>query len=392
MNKDGKNKLLLALFIILLVSLLYVLAVITASVREKRVQSDALSYISSVRKELGDDELLSLFGYDTAQLNREYSFYEDIDEEESDNLYVYDSCRDGVVKITSLSSTGSGIIISPEGLILTVSHNIRDRNSIDVTFSDGSREKGELIGSDDLSDVALVRVRRSTPNVLVLSSSAPFVGEKVYVIGHPYGNNWSQSYGEISGLDRSAVTENGTVIPSLLQMDMLVYPGNSGGPLLDRKGEVLGLVDSNYSQSQIAFALPSLRLKEIIRSLYENGKVERGEFEARVLPIDEAIASSMNITPSVGLLVSEVKSGGNLDESGIRGGNRRVQYGQSLIYLDGDVILSIDGITTNSMDDYRKALFYHEAGDIVSVMVRRGKDVREYDVTLSSMEGGIWQK
>ena len=245
-----------------------------------------------------------------------------------------------------------------------------------------------LVGSDALSDVAVLKadVTGLTP-ITAGSAYSVSVGENVYAIGHPYGFSYSLSRGIISGLGRTVEGPRYGVIPGMIQTDALINPGNSGGPLLSADGRMIGLISSIYSRSGsaegVSFAIPVETVMDAVRQIISSGTVHRGWIDMLSVELNPQIAEYSGLTVSKGILVSQVVPGGEADRGGLRGGSEAVQYGQSIIYLGGDVITAIDGRPTDSYAGYFAALFDTKAGERVDIQImRKGRSIVLEDVML----------
>lgn len=313
--------------------------------------------------------------------------------EEARKIAIYDRVCDSVVQIQAASELsdsgqGSGVIMSSDGYIVTNKHVIGSGTSFNVNFSDGSAKKATLVGYDSLTDVALIKVDGNGLDAIETgSTSSLVVGQSVMAIGNPYGYTWSYTSGMVSGLDRMVFTNDGNVIPNMIQTDALINPGNSGGPLLNGKGEMVGLVSSIYSTSGsaqgISFALPVEVIEDVIKQIIATGSVHRGWLDILSVELNAQIVSYSSLPVSKGILISQVVPAGAADRSGLRGGTEKAQYGQSVIYLGGDIIVAINGKAVSSYVDYFAQLFSTKPGDKIDVTVnRKGQEIMIKDVEL----------
>ncbi len=390
MDKKQKRIFLILFPLILILLILLILHSLTSRIERSRVRSDALEYIRAIKESEGDEGILSLFGYSLPTIEDELGIGKGDDKDETERRFVYRKALSFTVKITSQTS-GAGIVISPDGVVLTASHVVPGKSAV-IEFSDGRKFDGNVIARDEKSDVALLKVPGGDFAFAEFSSDEVFVGETVYSLGHPYSNYWSFESGMVSGLERSVRMENGGTIPSLIQLDMALYPGNSGGALLDGNARVVGLVNSNFSSSSIGFSLPVDKLRAMIPSLYSDGVFERAYIDAVLIPLDENIREYGKMKGESGLLVSEVLSGGNAEKSGLRGGDERVKYGQSVIFLGGDLVLSVDGVAVSSQADLERALFYHKKGDEVVLEAKRNGRIVTMNIELVGEGDVVWQR
>ncbi len=315
-------------------------------------------------------------------------------EEEARRIAVYSTSKDKVVQILSSSELsdagqGSGVIVSHDGYIVTNKHVIGSGTTFSVNFYDGTTATAKLVGYDDLTDIAIIKTegRKNLPYMEFGSSSSLVVGQTVMAIGNPYGYTWSFTSGSVSGLERMVSTASGNVIPNMIQTDALINPGNSGGPLLDGNGDMVGLISSIYSTSGsaqgISFALPAETVKDVVGEIIENGSISRGWLDILSIELNAQIVAHSKLNVSEGILVSQVVPAGRADRGGLKGGSEKAQYGQSVIYLGGDVIVRINDKEIRNYTDYFSALFSTKAGDKVDVTVsRKGQLVVLSDVEL----------
>lgn len=246
---------------------------------------------------------------------------------------------------------GSGVLIQ-ENQILTAAHVVDGAHVIEVLFTDGVRIKADVVSSLEASDVALLKLRRSPPNphVAVLADSDETrIGSEVFIIGSPFGITQTLSVGHLSGrLDRG-VLAGGTPI-EFLQTDTAINTGNSGGPMFNTDGEVIGIVSFILTKSGgfdgIGFATSSNTAKE---ALLTSSGVLAG-FEGIML--DEQMASALNF-PSAGMLIQRVVAGSIIAEAGLKAGNIQAQIGGQSMLLGGDLILEINGLVCITPHDFQ---------------------------------------
>ena len=314
--------------------------------------------------------------------------------EELRNMAVYKKCKDSVVQILAESSLsdsgqGSGVILSSDGYIVTNKHVVGSGTDFSIVFSDESSARATLVGYDSLSDIAILKTEKEGLVPMELGSSEDLtVGQTLLAIGNPYGYTWSLTSGMVSGVERMVSTSTAaSVIPNMIQTDALINPGNSGGPLLDTQGRMVGLVSSIYSTSGsaqgISFALPVESVRDIAEKIIKEGKVSRGWFDFLSVELNSQIVSYCNLSVEKGILVSQVVPMGMADKGGIKGGSEKAQYGSSVIYLGGDVVVAINGRKVEDYTDYFALLFTSSPGDKVDVtVVRNGETVELKGVEL----------
>jgi Trypsin-like serine proteases, typically periplasmic, contain C-terminal PDZ domain len=345
------------------------------------------------------DEGLSLFQGESGSWN--YSA------DEQQNIAVYNAVKDSVVEIFSASdlsssSTGTGVIISSDGYIITNKHVLGGGSDFTVVFSDRTSADATLVGEDSITDIAVVKVTKPKNDHKLIPVSFALdgelcVGQKALAIGNPYGYESSLSVGVISGLDRIVSTSSGAILPTMIQTDAAINPGNSGGPLLNGHGQMIGLNTSIYtttgSSQGISFAIPSSTVLSVATDIIRTGKVSRGWLDVLLVELNPQIVEYAALPVSEGILVSQVVPSGNADKAGIKGGSQKTAYGKSIIYLGGDIITSVGDKDVATCQDLFAALFHTKAGDKVDVtVIRDGKSVVLKNVVLveQTIENSRW--
>lgn len=225
-------------------------------------------------------------------------------------------------------SLGSGFIISPDGYILTNAHVVANASQITVKTTDEKEYRAKLIGSDKMTDVALLKVNaKGLPTVRLGNIDQVKVGEWVAAIGSPFGFDNSVTAGIVSAIGRSLPSEN--YVP-FIQTDVAVNPGNSGGPLFDLNGNVIGINSQIYSQTGgymgLSFAIPINVAIDVANQLREHGKVTRGRLGIAIQNITPELARSFNLPDSSGALVASVENGSPASQAGIQTGDVVLQY------------------------------------------------------------------
>lgn len=394
---------------IAIVSLAVVLAVVigyflvrwTVAIESKQRQAQLRDALQDVIDASGERGLLEMAGVPVNNI-----FYGDTgvtlfqgDEaswnysaDELQNMSIFQKCNQAVVhietKVSNDSSyfdavptgdTGSGFLVSADGLIVTNEHVITDASVITVSLYDGSVYEAGLVGIDSENDIAVIRI--NVDEGIQLSylefgdSSTLSVGQKVLAIGNPFGYDRTMVTGIISGLSRPIRDEDGKVLLGMIQTDAPINPGNSGGPLLNTKGQVIGINTAIYSTSGTSqgmnFAVASNTAKASVNDIVKYGKVSRGWLDIVPVQLSQSIVDYAGLKVSKGLLVSQVVPGGKADSAGLKGGTSQVLYGSSVIYLGGDVITQVNDVDIEEYNDLFAALSNTRPGDKVSVVVNR---------------------
>jgi putative serine protease PepD len=267
------------------------------------------------------------------------------------------------------TATGTGFVIDSSGNIVTAAHVVDGASSITVTFQDGTTRHATLVNKDDATDVALLKVGASglTLHPLKLGSSSSLgVGDAVAAIGDPFGYQRSISTGIVSGLDRTVDAPNGFTVAHAIQTDAALNPGNSGGPLLDPSGKVVGIVDQiatnggSDQSSGVGFAVPIDLVKAELSKLKSGAKVAHAYL---------GVATSGTSTSTPGATLAQVTPGGPAADAGLR---------------VGDVVTRIGGAKIQNANDLVAAIAAHNPGDKVAINVSRGSETIQLTATLGT--------
>jgi S1-C subfamily serine protease len=317
---------------------------------------------------------------------------EGLTDEEAINVRVYRQASPAVANILTkateydffmnavpVEGAGSGFVIDPRGYILTNYHVIEEAQTIEVVLGDQSRHPAKAIGADQRNDVALIKIDPKGKKLAVLTlgdSSTLQVGQKVLAIGNPFGFQSTLTTGVVGALGRTVQTSQTTFIDEAIQTDAAINRGNSGGPLINSHGEVIGINSAIFTPSGttagIGFAIPINTAKAIAHDLMTDGKVHRAFLGVETLPVSGYLAEALDLPVQEGLLVETVSRGGPAAAGGIRGGDRVAQAGMRRIYIGGDVIVGIDGQKIANQFDMNVILNRKRPGDTVNVTVYRG--------------------
>jgi S1-C subfamily serine protease len=289
-----------------------------------------------------------------------------------------------------VEGAGSGFIIDKRGYILTNFHVVQEAQSIEVVLGDQSRFPAKFIGADQRNDVALLKIEPNGKNLATLplgDSGNLQVGQKVLAIGNPFGFQSTLTTGVVSALGRTVQTSETTFIDEAIQTDAAINRGNSGGPLINSHGEVIGINSAIYTPSGttagIGFAIPVNTAKGIASDLITDGRVHRAFLGVETLPVGGYLAQALDLPVQEGLLVETVTRGGPAATAGIKGGDQVARAGMRSIHIGGDVITSIDGQKVTSQFDVNKILNHKRPGDVVPVTLYRGGKKLDVQVKLS---------
>ncbi|MEM0953990.1 MAG: Do family serine endopeptidase [Pseudomonadota bacterium] len=259
---------------------------------------------------------------------------------------------------------GSGFVISEDGYIVTNNHVVAGAETVIVRFTDRQEYEAEIIGLDERSDLALLKVdAKGLPVLKLAQPDALEVGEWVLAIGSPFGLDYSVTAGIVSAKGRSLPTENGENYVPFVQTDVAINPGNSGGPLFNLSGEVVGVNSQIFTRSGgsigLSFAIPVSVVENVVTQLRENGEVSRGWLGVSIQDVDKVLAESLGLDRPQGALVVEVQPGGPADRGELK---------------SGDVIINFDGKDILTSSDLPHVVGLVRPGSKAKVvLVRDGK-------------------
>jgi S1-C subfamily serine protease len=334
------------------------------------------------------------------------------DEEEQQNIAVYKRALPSVVNITSTavawdffygpvpqSGQGSGFILNTEGLILTNNHVIDNAQKVEVTLSDKHQYKATVVTVDKGHDLALLKIDAPNlvPATLAETSTGLTVGQRVYAIGNPFGLSGTMTRGIISAI-RSVRGPEGNPIEDAIQTDASVNPGNSGGPLLNSRGEVIGIttmIASNGAEqsSGIGFAIPINTAKAVLDDFAKYGRIRRPTLDIQTLTIGPDVAEQIGLPVDYGVLIERVFPGGAGEKAGLHGGTERAYEGNMPVMLGGDLIVGFDGQEIATPQDLAAAMNAKHAGDTVTLTIFRGRKRMDVKVTLGdAKDAGLGQQ
>jgi len=265
-----------------------------------------------------------------------------------------------------ISSLGSGVLVSPEGVIITNHHVISDADEIEVALSDNRKFKAKVVGSDPETDIAVLKIdAKQLPSPITLGKiDSVHVGDVVMAIGNPFGVGETVTSGIVSAMGRDHVGIN--TFENFIQTDAAINPGNSGGALIDTRGNLIGINTAIYSNNGgsmgIGFAIPINLVKQVMESIIKSGKVTRGWIGIEPQNLSSELIDSTSLTKDThGILVAGVLSGGPADHAGLK---------------PGDVLVSFNN---ESISDVRYLLNHvaeAEPGtDVSCKIIRRGKEI-----------------
>ncbi|MGB8492969.1 MAG: trypsin-like peptidase domain-containing protein [Candidatus Acidiferrum sp.] len=332
---------------------------------------------------------------------------EALTEDESINVRIYRQASPAVANILTkateydffmdpvpVEGAGSGFVIDPRGFILTNYHVVAGAQTIEVILGDQSRYPAKFIGADQRNDVALVKIDPKGKQLKALplgDSSTLQVGQKVLAIGDPFGFQSTLTTGVVSALGRTVQTSETTFIDAAIQTDASINRGNSGGPLINTHGDVIGINSAIYTPSGttagIGFAIPINTAKLIANDLMSEGRVRRAYLGVQTVPVGGWLAEALDLPVQDGLLVEQTTKGSPAAAAGIRGGDRVAEAGMRRIVIGGDVIVALDGQKVANQFDMNVLLNRKRPGDTVTLTVYRGAKKVDVPVRLGEHDG-----
>lgn len=271
--------------------------------------------------------------------------------------------------------TGSGVIISSDGYIVTNNHVIKGASEIEVTLNNKKVLKAELVGADPTNDIALLKVKTDElPYISFGNSDAVKVGEWVLAVGNPYNLTSTVTAGIISAKGRD-LRGNGNITDSFIQTDAAVNPGNSGGALVNTRGELIGINTAISSQTGsfvgYSFAVPSNIAKKVIEDLMEYGNVQKAILGVKGGELNNKVANDLDISATEGFYISEVTAGSGAEKAGLKG---------------NDIIIQMDDVKISTYADLTGFIRTKRPGDVVNVSYLRDGEKFTSNVTLSKNE------
>ena len=332
---------------------------------------------------------------------------ETLTEDEAINVRIYRQVSPAVANILTkateydffmdpvpVEGAGSGFVIDPRGNILTNYHVVAGAQTIEVILGDKSRYPGKFVGADQRNDVALVKIDPKGKPLVALplgDSAALQVGQKVLAIGDPFGFQSTLTTGVVSALGRTVQTSETTFIDAAIQTDASINRGNSGGPLINTHGEVIGINSAIYTPSGttagIGFAIPINTAKLIANDLMTEGRVRRAYLGVTTIPVAGWLAEALDLPVQDGLLVETITKGSPAAAAGIHGGDRVAQAGMRQIYIGGDVIVALDGQKVSNEIDINLILNRKRPGNSVTITLYRGAKKMDVTVKLGEHDG-----
>ena len=282
-----------------------------------------------------------------------------------------------IVAVITDFGQGSGVVWSAEGVIVTNNHVVDGAQQIEVAFADGARYDAEVIAGDERTDLALLQVDRRPLPTITFIDELPDVGEFALAIGNPLGFENTVTAGIVSGVDRNlpaAAAETQQPLIGLLQTDAAISPGNSGGALVNDRGEVIGInvafIPPQVGAVALGFAIPSATVIDVAEQLLEDGVVQHAFFGIQLLPLTPQIAEALGVEVDAGIVVIGLVDGGPADDAGVQ---------------QGDLIVSLDGDEIRTAGEFLAVIRAADPGDEVNVDLIRAGQEQQITVTLGEL-------
>jgi S1-C subfamily serine protease len=268
---------------------------------------------------------------------------------------------------------GSGFIFTPDGFVLTNSHVVHQATKIEVTLADGRHYVADVVGDDPDTDLAVVRIGGNDLVPAQMGDSRKVrVGQLVVAVGNPFGFDWTVTAGVVSALGRSLRAMSGRLIDDVIQTDAALNPGNSGGPLVNSRGEVIGVNTAIIQMAQgICFSIAINTAKFVAAQLIKNGVVRRSRLGigGQTVPLSRRVVRFFSLKTASGIRIQQVEPESPAARAGL---------------FDGDVILTFNGNPTAGIDDLLRLLTEQQVGANVTLTILRG--VETMDVTIVPVE------
>jgi S1-C subfamily serine protease len=288
-------------------------------------------------------------------------------------------------------SLGSGFVVDKAGHVVTNYHVVEGARQVRVSFSNGSSMKAKVVGTDPSSDLAVLKIDASSRALTPLplgNSDAIQVGDPVVAIGNPFGLDRTVTAGIVSAIQRAITAPNGYTIDHVIQTDAAINHGNSGGPLLNGLGQVIG-VNSQIETGSVAtgnvgigFAIPSNTVETVMAQLIRQGHVDRAFIGISAVPITRNLARVFRLPASKGLIVQTVQPGSGAAKAGIKAGSTQVLLAGESYRLGGDIIVGASGTSVSSLDELRDRVAAKKPGEKLELTVYRGDKKLSIDVKL----------
>ncbi len=316
---------------------------------------------------------------------------------------IYERAAPGVVQIASTNKTadafsgdlpssalGSGFVVDKAGHIVTNFHVVEDADEIRVSFSNRDTVEAELVGTDPSTDLAVLRVESQASALTPLplgDSDTVRVGDPVVAIGNPFGLDRTATAGIVSALQRLITAPNQFTIDHVIQTDAPINRGNSGGPLLNAHGEVIGVNTQietggiSTGNVGIGFSVPSNTVEDVVAQILQTGRAEHAYLGISGHAVTPDLAETYNLPVELGVLVEEVRPASGAAKAGLEAGETRVVVAGETYDLGGDIIVAADGEQVSSIEKLRDTIAARKPGDKIKLRIYR--DAKRTSVTVT---------
>ena len=286
----------------------------------------------------------------------------------------------GQTRNNTMVAYGSGVVLTPDGYIVTNNHVVEGADEVEVTFNNKVKRSATIIGTDPTTDLALIKVDASGLDYLVFGDSDQVrIGEWVLAVGNPFNLTSTVTAGIVSAKARNlSILGEGTSVESFIQTDAAVNPGNSGGALVNTKGELVGInaaiASHTGSYEGYSFAIPSNIVRKVVDDLLLYGTAQRGYLGVQIAELTQELAEKEGLENIEGVYIADVTNGGAAKLAGIK---------------SGDVITTINGKKVNSTTQLKESIGQYRPGDKVDVEVNRNGKHHHYELTLLNEAGNV---
>ena len=303
---------------------------------------------------------------------------------------LLDPSTDPLPQTPESSALGSGFVVDKAGHIVTNFHVIEGGDEIRVSFSNRDTVGANLVGTDPSTDLAVLQVDADASALTPLplgDSDEVRVGDPVVAIGNPFGLDRTATAGIVSALQRLITAPNDFAIDHVIQTDAPINRGNSGGPLLDAHGEVIGVNTQIQTGGMstgnvgIGFAVPSNTVRDVVAQILQTGHVEHAYLGIAGRPVTDEFAETYNLPVKTGVLVEQVRSGTGAAKTGLQAGETEVVVAGQTYVLGGDIIVAVDGKPIATTEELRDAIAAHKPGDKIKLRIYR--DTKKMTVTVT---------
>jgi S1-C subfamily serine protease len=354
-----------------------------------------------IDKAVGDEDATTVIREVTAGTAESTAFRNPSGKTISD---IYGSAKRGVIQVLATSvvsdnrffgsqparALGSGFVIDKAGHVVTNYHVIEGASKVEVSFSGNDEMPATVIGRDPSTDIAVLRIKRAQGRALTPlelgNSDVVRVGDAVVAIGNPFGLERTVTAGIVSARQREITAPNGFAIDRIIQTDAAINHGNSGGPLLNADGRVIGVNSQIESESGgnvgIGFAVPINTVKDVVSQLLESGKVDHAYIGVEMATITSELASNVRLPIDQGVLIQRVRTDSPAAQAGLRGGTTQVVVDGESYLVGGDVITKADGQPIESAEQLRSVVTSKQPGDEITLEVHRQNETKEVTVRL----------